>query len=100
MVITTWTPYSLQMKIFSVSVFKSRLETAKCLVSLGKLFPLQECAVVIDSLVVTGAGTLHLLVLFTSQLLHHALVLLTVRLVCWPFRGAVRSVRQLVGVPV
>jgi hypothetical protein len=88
------------MKIFGVSIFKSRLETAKCLVSLGKLFSLQERTVVIDALVVPGTGTLHLLVLFTSQLLHHALVLLPVWLVRRPFRGAVRSARQLVDVPV
>ena len=49
MMIGSRTPHSLQMEIFGVSIFESRLQTAKCLVSLGELLSLEEGAVVIDA---------------------------------------------------
>ena len=49
MMIGSRTPHSLQMEIFGVSIFESRLQTAKCLVSLGELLSLEESTVVIDT---------------------------------------------------
>jgi len=49
MMIGSRTPHSLQMEIFGVSIFESRLQTAKCLVGLGELLALEESTMVVDA---------------------------------------------------